>query len=132
MKQETPKVYYYEKAIKIPLYYGSFLIIFSNDGERVKRTTNIRGELNDFAFTFYNFIHKGKETFCVCFNFWTLEPVTMGTITHEVNHAANRVLYSRGVVADYENDEADSYLKGWMVEQVQRFMQDCNIEISSL
>ena len=109
------------------MFYGNFIIIFSNDEDKIKSTTNYHGRLEDFAYTIHNFLYKGKESIAVVFNFWTYEPVTIGTIVHEVNHAANRLLQSRGVLPDYENDEAECYIKGWMADQVQEFMKKCNI-----
>ena len=129
MKRKTKDQteFFYKKVVKIPMFYGNFIIIFSNEEEKVKKITNYRGSMEEFAFTFHNFLYKGQESIAVCFNFWTSEPVTLGTIMHEVNHAGNRLLLSRNVEPDFENDEAESYVKGWLADQIQDFMKKCNI-----
>ena len=124
---KKPNSYFFKKVVKIPIYYGNFIIIFSNNTEQVRNVTHFRGDLEEFAFTFHNFLYNGKESIAVCFNFWTSEPVTIGTIVHEVNHAGNRLMLSRNVDADFENDEAESYLKGWMADEIELFMKKCGI-----
>lgn len=109
------------------MFYGNFIIIFSNEEEKVKKVVNYRGSMEEFAFTFHNFLYQGHESIAVCFNFWTSEPVSLGTIMHEVNHAGNRLLLSRNVEPDFENDECECYIKGWMADQIQDFMKKCNI-----
>jgi hypothetical protein len=126
---KTYKSYFYKKVVRIPIYFGNFVIIFSNDEERVREVTHFRGNLEEFAYTFSNFLHKGKESIAVCFNFWVEEPVTYGTIMHEINHAGNRLLQSRNVIPDFDNDECESYIKGWMAEEIESFMRQCNLKI---
>ena len=79
-KKKKDEVYFFKKAVKIPIYYGNFVILFSNDASKVKKVVNYNGELEEFAYTFHNFIYGGRESIAVCFNFWTHEPVTLGTI----------------------------------------------------
>jgi hypothetical protein len=119
--------FFYRKVIRIPIFYGNFVIIFSNDEVAIKKAVHFKGELEEFAYTFTNFLCKGKESIAVCFNFWTSEPVTLGTIVHEVNHAGNRLLQSRNVEPNFENDEAESYVKSWMAEEVEKFMIECGL-----
>jgi hypothetical protein len=122
------QLHFYKKAITIPVYGGTFLIIFSNDREKVIKIVNCKEPIIElYAFTFHNFIHKGKETFCVCFNFWEDNKITLGTIMHEVTHAANRLLQSRGFDPDWTNDEAEAYIKGWMGDEIEAFMVGCKI-----
>jgi hypothetical protein len=127
MKNKGP--YFFKKAIPIPMYGGYFIIIFSNDINKVCAavdcdTAKVPGL---YAHTFHNFLYNKYESFAVCFNFWCLNTITTGTIVHEVNHAGNRLLMSREVIPDYENDEAESYLKSWMADEVEKFMKKCNI-----
>ena len=127
MKSKSPQTYFFKKVIPVPIFYGNLVIIFSNDQEKIRKVVGFPGNLDDFAYTFHNFMHKGKESIAIVLNFWTIEPVTMGTVMHEVNHAGNILLRSRGVIADYDNDEAESYVKSWMAERVQIFMDECGL-----
>ena len=127
-KRKTEQTeFFFKKVVKIPIYYGNFIIVFSNQEEKIKQVSNFCGIMDGFAFTFSNFLYQGKESIAVCFNFWTSEPVSLGTIIHEVNHAGNRLLLSRNVIPDFDNDECECYLKGWMADQVGDFMKKCNI-----
>lgn len=121
--------YFYKKAIKIPMYGGYFLIIFSNDGERIAKTVSCNDLLvYIYAHSFNNFIYNGRESFAVAFNFWDPKSkISIGTITHEVTHAGNSVLQAREIVPDYDNDEAEAYLKGWMGDEVEKFMNECKL-----
>ena len=83
-----------------------------------------------YAHTFHNFLYKDWESFAVCFNFWGEgEAITIGTVVHEINHAANRLMLSRDFMPDWNNDEADCYLKGWMADEVAAFMKQCKLSI---
>ena len=126
-KKKKNELYFFKKAVNIPIYYGNFVIIFSNDSEKAKKIVNYHGDLCDFAFTFHNFSYNGKEAIAVLFNFWTEQPVTLGTIIHEVNHAGNRLMASRNIMPDYDNDESESYVKAWMAEEIEKFMKQCGI-----
>lgn len=128
-KPKVPQNHFYKKVIKIPIYFGNFIIIFSDDTDRVARMINANpdhiGKL--YGHTFHNFLYGGYESFCVCFNFWGDNVVTTGTLVHEVNHAANRLMYSREFEPDWNNDESECYLKGWMADEVEKFMRQCKI-----
>jgi hypothetical protein len=127
---KKPKVYFYKKVVKIPIYGGNFIILFSNDSQKVERFVNYKKEDIDnlYAFTFHNFLYSGYESFCVVFNFWNPNSrISMGTITHEVSHAANKLLLARGVEPDWDNDECEAYIKGWMSDMIEKFMIECNI-----
>jgi hypothetical protein len=127
MKKTGP--YFFMKATSIPLYNGYFIVVFSNGPKQVAKVLRCKeSEITYmYAHSFYNFCHKGYESFAVCFNLWGETEVTTGTIIHEVVHASNRVLLSRGVEPDFENDEASAYLAGWMGDIVVNFMKKCNL-----
>jgi hypothetical protein len=130
-KSDGEQLFFYKKVVKVPIYYGNFVIIFSNDIERVSETVNCKkddiGEL--YAFTFHRFIYGNLESWAVCFNFWTRVPISMGVITHEITHVGNRILVAREVTPDWENDEAEAYLKGWLADQVHEFIVKCGLKI---
>jgi len=129
-KKQKQTDFFYKKVVKIPIYGGNFIIIFSNNAEKVRKIVNCSLLINDplYASTFHNFIYGGYESFCVTFNLWNdTSEITMGTIMHEVNHVGNRILLARYAQPDYDNDEAESYLKGWLGDQVHKFMIDCDL-----
>lgn len=128
-KIKQPETFFYLKKIDIPIYFGHFIVVFSNDNAKVAKVMNIHPDRVGYLYgqTYHNFMYKGKESFCVVFNFWTEDPITIGTIVHEVNHAGNRIMQSREFDPDFENDEAECYLKGWLADEVQKFMLKCKL-----
>lgn len=130
MKKQKTGRYFFKKSVKIPIYGGSFIMIFSNDVEKVGAVVghdNIDyGQL--YASTYCNAVNTNTDNYCVVLNFWNPNgDISIGTITHEVTHAANRLLYSRGMERDWMNDEPEAYLKGWMADQIHSFMVACDI-----
>lgn len=128
-KSNAEQLFFYKRAVKVPIYSGNFLIIFSNDLDRVCSLVNCNKEEVGYlyAYTFHRFIHKGWESWAVCLNFWAPYPITMGTIMHEITHAAHRILHSREVVPDFINDEAEAYLVAFLADEVYKFMQKCKL-----
>jgi hypothetical protein len=128
-KSKAEQLHFYRKVVKLPIYGGNFIIIFSNDIEKVSKLVNIpkRDVEHLYAYTFHNFLYGGYESWAVCFNLWDVMPVTTGTIIHEITHAGNRILSSRNVLPDWDNDEAECYLKGWLADEVVNFMKKSNL-----
>jgi hypothetical protein len=124
------KLYFFKKALKVPMYDGYFIIIFSNDLDRVCRFTKADPEEVGYIFGNYmtKFKYRGCQAGAVVYNFWRPRTkVTLGVLVHEINHAANKLLLNRGVDADFLNDEGESYLKTWMGDEVEKFMIKCKI-----
>lgn len=44
--------------------------------------------------------------------------VRQSTVSHEAGHTARQVLEWAGVAADFDNDEAEAYLEGWVANQI--------------
>lgn len=128
-KNNTEQLFFYKKVVRVPIYYGNFIIIFSNDPQKVENAVHCKkGSINDlYAFTFHGFIHGGLDAWAVCFNFWAQTPVSLGAIAHEITHVGNRILLAREVIPDWQNDEAEAYLKGWLAEEVEKFMVTCKL-----
>jgi hypothetical protein len=129
MKKKREETFFYKKVVKIPMYGGNFIIVFTNDTEKICKIVNTppNGVQHLYAHTFHNFMYQGYESFAVCFNFWDTMPVTLGTLMHEITHCGNRILLSREFEPDWINDEAEAYLKAWMGDEVYTFMKQCNL-----
>ena len=126
MKKES-QTYFFKKVVKIPIFYGNFVIIFSNDVRAIQKVTKANVDFTKFAFTFHDFPRNGTESITIVFNFWLGEPVTLGTLMHEINHAGNRLMLSIGADPDYNNDESETYVKAWMADEVEDFMIKCKL-----
>ena len=42
----------------------------------------------------------------------------INTIVHEVTHVSNYISYKMGLPINYENEEFQSYLNGWLSEKI--------------
>jgi len=129
VRKKRSETFFFKRVIRIPIYFGNFIILFSNDPEKVMKTVDCQSceVKNLYAHTFHNFMYNNLESFCVVFNFWDSLPITMGTIVHEVTHAGNRLMLSREFEPDWINDEAEAYLKSWMGDEIEKFMRKCNL-----
>lgn len=54
-----------------------------------------------------------------------------GTIAHEAGHAARFVLSRAGVDLDFENDEPEAYLTGWLVNVIHALLEKHKLRITS-
>lgn len=127
--KNKPDTYFFKKVVEIPIFYGNFIILFSNDSKKVAKFVKADPDRVSYlyAHSFSAFLCGGKESFAVCFNFWNIMPITTGTIMHETNHAGNRLMLAREFEPDWVNDEAESYIKAWMADEIEKFMKQCEI-----
>ena len=44
-------------------------------------------------------------------------------IAHEILHTTNKILLSRGVAADFDNDEPQTYLCGWLTKKFYEYLE---------
>lgn len=128
--------HHYVEYIPIPIYPGVLILIFSNDLLAVKKTKIIsekalEDEENIYSCTYYGGKSDGLTTFIICFNFWSVkyESLTIGAICHEVNHCGNNILHHINAKPNWDNDEQESYLKGWIGDQIQKMMIEHNIQL---
>lgn len=49
---------------------------------------------------------------------------TAGILAHECLHLTNHILRDCGVYPDFQNDEPQCYLHGWIVDQVTEFYEE--------
>lgn len=114
---------HFEKEINLPLYPGVFVIILSDETEKVNKLfPKFKSDIL-YAHTMYT-EWKGKKGFIVLLNMWNEEEiVTPGTIAHEALHATNFICDSVGILEDYNNDEAQAYLLGWLVDKIDEFIK---------
>lgn len=116
------KKYFYKKEIEIPLYHGTLVIILTNSRKKIKKYCPYFNK-NHSAITWLN----GKLKTFVAFNFD--EFITNGVLHHEITHATNFILSERGVVADFDNDEAQAYLANWVADKIYKFARKKKMKI---
>ena len=119
------KPYFHKKELNIPLYCGVFVIIFSNDAEKIKKYIPDY-DSNDYAVSW----DDGNNNTFVAFNFdHPRSKNTYGNISHEATHAVNFILDDRGVKSSFSNDEPIAYLMNWCVDEIHKFARDKKMKI---
>lgn len=111
------------KALDIPIYRGKFIIIVSNDANKVKKYLPEFRDKSPYAHT-WQINWNGNQGFAVVFNFENEHrPIFNGTIAHEALHVVDFILEDRGVQPDFINDEPSAYLLEWIVDEIYRFCE---------
>lgn len=113
------------KKIKIPIYFGDFIIIYDKDGwdEVNKKYQKKLGWDTPITYgypacvfedTFYSYT-KYVAAF--------ITKPTASIIAHEAVHLVNKIFKHRGVDLDLVNDEPQAYLTGWFVNEIDKFFK---------
>lgn len=110
--------------IEIPIYNCNIILKFTNNFKKYmkKKGTHLSKSYNsakglcmgiDKTHTIFIMIKKRRK-YC-----WD-------TITHEALHATNEILNARGVGTTHKNDEAQTYLLGFIINKVQNYIGNQN------
>jgi hypothetical protein len=97
----------------MPIYGITVGFVLTDSVEDVKsyypefNSTRINGHCLSFE-------HKGDDVVVIVINPKT---ATHGTIAHEIYHATSYICLSRGIVADFNNDEPMAYIAGWLTNK---------------
>ena len=128
--EASKKYFFSEKRVKIPIWLSEIIFINSNDDQLLYDEWDLDFKGRMPRASFFNY-HKDveeegvkfqKEMFVMVLN--TEHPIdapSYGTLVHECIHAAGAILDSRGVLADWNNDEALAYLVQWIFNQGSKF-----------
>ena len=98
------------KTIRIPIYGGRWTIVFVESLKEVEEKYKISDTEGYDALT----LSKGSWW---CTAFMNSE-ITPGIVAHECKHLLNNLFRHVGMRLDVDNDEAECYLLGWMVDTV--------------
>jgi len=111
------------KIYNIPLYGGTFEIVFYHEDERIiiEEKYGIKSLDGYSAVT----IQRGNKHKV----FFETKKVTPGIIAHEAKHNLNYIFNHIGQQLDLENDEAECYLLGWIVNRIHESCRKFNIKI---
>ena len=107
------------KTIKIPIYFGTLVIYKGNNWRKIEKKYNLKSTKGCLGFAF-SLDEKNKPSqFIVC----VPKKYDAGVVAHEALHLTNFILKERGINADYDNDEAQAYLIGWIVTEIYKFLK---------
>lgn len=122
------------KEIRIPLYKGVLAFCISNEKEKIIEYFNLDGLFKEdeqiYSHAFYtwkDYIFKKTSIFLIVFNFESEFPITYGTLMHEINHMGNFIFDHFNIEPNYKNDEAETYLKEWIANELFQFLDEMNL-----
>lgn len=117
------------KKIKIPIYFGDFIIICQSkydDLTKIKSELEIETLPDGFdpnkydAFAFSE-PHNNYDRY-----FIFIKPSTKpGQIAHECKHIVNYIFNDRGIKLEIGNDEPECYLLSYLVNKTHEFINVC-------
>ncbi len=104
------------KIIKIPIYNQDLKVTITPDFLGWFDRSPLEFEKMDAteAVTFTD----GKH-YCIVFDSKRLK---VGTVAHEVTHVVHWLFKDLGTIADFNNDEAEAYLNGFLFEKTFEFL----------
>ena len=105
-----------EKTIDIPIYFGKLTIITTDSWSKVNLlyNTKIDSKLYDAVV----FEIKDNDEYIVA-----IKKVEWSIIAHEVVHLVNAIYLKCGIELDRNNDEPQAYLTGWIINEIDKFLQ---------
>ncbi len=128
------------KTVTIPIYKGIFdICITSSHKDLNELYCNSRGK-NHFEDDEIVYAHamiaklkndvEGLRRYVMVLNFNNkVDKIDHGAIAHEALHITHFLLENKGIVLDYDNDEIVTYVLGWVVDEVYKFLKEINITI---
>ena len=102
------------KWIKIPIYNTKLLVIKGEDFEELNREFKLVLDFEDYeALTF-----EDEGNIVVFFK----DKVSLNVLVHESVHICSFLYYLIGAKKDVIEDEHEAYITGWIVEQIDKFI----------
>lgn len=121
------------KKISVPLYRGQFMLIVSDEPNKVNNLINQpRSYANkDSMYAsawLFGYGKKQRQTFAILLNFNNIDSnIHYGTIAHEVEHIKNMIFEERGAKTDPDDDETQAYLVEWITDKVYEWLKEMNM-----
>lgn len=103
-----------KKVIKIPIYYGDLIIYQVNKDEESFIPKDYQLDNSNAYSAYCKFKLVNGYNKCII----VFKEVSHEIIAHEALHITNGILKHAGVFSDFDNDEPQAYLLGWVVKQI--------------
>jgi len=102
-----------EVKVLIPIYQEHLTIVFTDDFNTAYKKYNLDGYDPDVEY-------DGGVWISDSIHYLMLDGSNMcaGTVAHEAKHIVNNLFSRVGIELDYDNDEAECYLLGWLVDVI--------------
>ena len=106
------------REVPIPIYFGTLVIIFTDELERLNLVykTNIKEDDYD-AVVFLDKPDSDKVIVAIKKKEWSI-------IAHETVHVVNAIFLNCNIQLDRNNDEPQAYLTGWVINEIDQFLRE--------
>lgn len=104
-----------KKTFKIPIYTGKIKIIITNKFSKTLKQYKIH---TDLSYDAVMFTHKNK--YIMVFD---KKYINYSVIAHEIVHTVNVIFKEHHLLLDVDNDEAQAYLTGWIMEKFEKLLK---------
>ena len=105
------------KKISIPIFRGSLTLVKDKDFKKVNKMYNCNVPETFGAVTLEN--HDEGFEYVVAF-----VDSNVGLLAHEAVHVCNYVFDNIGIQLDLKNDETQAYFIGWIVDEMDKFLNE--------
>lgn len=95
----------------IPIFFGNLVLIKTNDFEGVLKKYSVEGDGEMCAFSL-----DYKNDFIIAY-----KDFDWSVLVHEIIHVVNMIMKSCRIPLDYDNDETQAYLAGWVTSVLMEF-----------
>lgn len=102
---------------KIPLYFETLKIVVSKDFEKSLKALKVPHQFDVNNYDSFIFPHKD------CIYLFINSKATAGVIAHEAVHIVNYVFKRANISLDFDNDEPQAYLMGWIVDTIHKCLK---------
>lgn len=114
--------HFYIQETEVPIYGGVFVVILTNDTEKLKK--HFPDFPNDSIYAMSKVGEwKNRRGYIVVLNFKNIDKITHGVIAHEAIHISNFIAKDVGFTPNFDNDESIAYLTQWVVNNIYSFMK---------
>lgn len=113
------------KEVEIPIYFGSLIMIFTDQLESLNGIYNTDIKEEDYDAVVFTQVKDSSKIVLA------IKKVDWPTIAHEVVHVVNNIFLSCGVQLDRHNDEPQAYLTGWVFNEIVEFLKEIKNDIKT-
>lgn len=106
------------KTISIPIYFGKLTLIKGKNFKKTNEKFKVEIPSRFGAVTFRNEKADGFEVVV------SFVDSNVSLVAHEAIHVCNFIYENIGAKLDIENDEHQAYITGWIVDEMETFLNE--------
>lgn len=104
-------------TIPIPIFFGKLTIVNVTYWEEFDKKYNTKINLYGYEGLYYYIEELDEHVIAIKSKEWSV-------IAHEAVHCVNKIMKQCNIHHSYDNDETQAYLMGWVIEQIENFLNN--------